>query len=35
LSGSPFEAFLKDGSSIPMGMAADRALEGVYIAEQY
>lgn len=35
LSGSPFEAFLKNGSSIPMGMAADRALEGVYIAEQY
>ena len=35
LPGSPFEAFLKDCSPVPMGMATDKALEGVYIAEQY
>lgn len=35
LSASPFESFLENGYPVPMGMATDKALEGVYIAEQY
>lgn len=35
LPNSPFEALLSNGTSVPMGMATDKALEGLYIAEQY